>query len=109
VPNQPKHKERIVSDFTPGPWRVDTTRGFPWHVHTDDTICRIGGHETAIEDEETNEKNALLISTAPDLLAACQALLAHVSNQNYGRDEQSKLVKARNLARAAIARATGNT
>ena len=58
---------------TPGPWEVETAHGYPWHVRDSDTcntICRIGAHASAIEEEEVNEANARLIAAAPDLLAA---------------------------------------
>ena len=59
---------------TPGPWTVNTHYGYPWHVNGNadvDTVCRIGGHKTAVKNEEENEANARLIAAAPDLRAAC--------------------------------------
>lgn len=51
------------------PWTVDTDGGFPWHVKSgEETVCRIGGSETAVVDEEVNEANAKLLIAAPELL-----------------------------------------
>lgn len=53
-------------------------------------------------DEETMRANARLIAAAPDLLAACQALL------DYTYNTSQPCTAIREQARNAIAQATGN-
>lgn len=70
------------------------------------TICRVAGHETAIDDEEANEANARLIAAAPDLLAALVAI------RNYARDSRTGRMMSGEgyaIAEKAIAKATGET
>ena len=92
---QPKHSR--------GPWTVDTDCGFPWHIREPqgDTVCRIGGHETSVVDEDKCEFNARLICAATDLLEALTNLLRETSN---GTDIcAAKFVSA---AKTAIEKAT---
>lgn len=96
---------------TPAPWTAtakDTINGIPayWWIQ-----CSAGG---VIGDvQSVNPADAALISAAPDLLAALQALLPHVPVPRVpmGQDHADPFplpdyVKA---ARAAIAKATGET
>ena len=95
---------------TPGPWSVDedTRPGMEWnrHIQGSDglTVCFMaisGGN-----DHERDEANALLVSAAPELLAALeQALLwIEVDEMTHGRK-----FGAGNVAREAIAKATGQS
>lgn len=89
------------------PWIVDTSRGYPWDVIMPDgeTICRIGGHDSAIEDEEANESNARLIAAAPELLTACRDLVDCLDNITTAEFRRGGEHALRERARAAIAKA----
>lgn len=104
-----------MAEHTPGPWVVDLEGPFT-----------LGGDITAVEamtpdgmisreictcmlDTDSHPggaewledaANARLISAAPDLLAACRAILA-------GWGHQDGVSRAVELARAAVAKATG--
>jgi hypothetical protein len=95
----------MEAKHTPGPWETDRN-----NVHAGQiaTIHHCIGNDWIEvwspnwpDSEETQEANARLIAAAPDLLSALNRLLddddAHLTLQ--GR---------RNLARAAIAKATGS-
>ena len=66
-----------MAEFTKGPWSIEMTMGGkpfgimgPDPKHDLDLIC---GFNTRAGD---NEANARLIAAAPELLAACEGLLA---------------------------------
>ena len=87
-----------MSKHTPGPWQ--------WTQHFDPTISiyKDGfGQIARLYDSSagTGKANARLIAAAPDLLDALQRLL------NAENDEYLTPIGVRNLARAAIAKATG--
>lgn len=50
------------------------------------------------------EENARLIAAAPELLAACKALIAHDKNGRFGEPDFPAAI---NMARAAVAKAEG--
>lgn len=96
-----------MSKHTPGPW-IGAGPSFgdplPRYINeivtvdeNDDgfaeTICRLPFDYLDAE----NEANALLIAAAPDLLDALQSLVNHLTDDDY------------EIARAAIAKATGET
>jgi len=107
---------------TPGPWEIQAIpqprqrRGFEYVIR-DKRNCALAevGHIDAITDGAEGEANALLIASAPDLLAALKAitgrLLSATSMLNslgcptYYADALPILLQAR----AAIAKATGET
>ena len=98
--------EAVTAKHTPGPLEVH-----PW---------AIGGRELkdsaympwAIEQPGTQsaiaavklEPDAYLYAAAPELLAACKALLSHVTGYNAGLDESRRFAEAKDAARAAIAK-----
>ena len=101
---------------TPGPWSVTTSRstgsGQPWITRDYDT----GGVLSTVFDGENpqtfplSQANARLIATAPDLLAACEAVLnaieafPHAASKTPLGKPQGGIAKA---LRAAIASARG--
>lgn len=103
-----------MSKHTPGPW-IHDTRGYP---HPDvkatsgfNIACTWGvnGQPKTKESYEAQKKiaraNARLIAAAPDLLEACQALIAYCDKNPPMGDS---LWSVRQI-RAAIAKATGGT
>lgn len=100
--NQPKH--------TPGPWRANQPRYIlglktqgQWYIHAKDctVACSLDGDR---------EANARLIAAAPELLAALQAyepFLPKSTASEGGAAAYSAQVKAADVVRAAIAKATG--
>lgn len=96
-----------MGKHTPGPWNRSWVYGALRHINKnvdDDTFL----FEPVPEGEETpnvriNPADADLIAAAPDLLAACEALLE--ADQN-GTAKQ--LNDARSAARAAIKKAGGD-
>ena len=92
-----------MSGHTPGPWAVNEWSG-GWTVYggrmplaTGVEVARIA----PVDDErERNEADARLIAAAPDLLAACEALLGEFAEH----DPYHPKVLA---AEAAIAKARG--
>ena len=103
------------SKHTPGPWVVHPTAHHPAvrSVGTSDTgprrICTVG----SMNGNPVDKKNARLIAAAPDMLAALQgyvdAFEHHlITNTNGARDfDFTGHIAAQ--ARAAIAKATGDT
>lgn len=94
-----------MTNATPGPWNVH-------NVETGAEIGAIyvvarGGNQIAKLTSTLLDRdaNALLIASAPRMLAACQARLAewHADTRNMERAEPESV----KLARAAIASATG--
>ena len=80
---------------TPGPWRV-TVDGPPQVRCVTHTVCDI----TGARSNPQAMADARLVSAAPDLLSACEALLAETS------EPFSALVASQ--ARAAVKKAKGN-
>lgn len=88
---------------TPGPWLcyADTPSTDPnWHIVTNDTRIRVVANVHIEPGNVSDKHNALLITAAPELLAALQELLAHASFVGIAPHYEE-------MARAAIARATG--
>ena len=102
---------------TPGPWTL------AMHSEGDETLDVIVDGSECFEHGITraiwiaqcdaaclagepgmNEANAWLIAAAPDLLAACEAVLAVMTGPEYGGAPGT--IEAARLARAAIAKAT---
>ena len=81
---------------TPGPWHVESIC-HQWDVWSGIEI-ELGGRGETLIVECDKEADARLIAAAPDLLAACEALM----DLHDGRS-----VRAIVMARAAIAKARG--
>lgn len=87
-----------MSSHTPGPWR--TEGGCLSHRVE---IWTNTGWQVGTWDDETHNicSNARLIAAAPDLLAACEALVDACDNGSRSAIECAE------IARAAIAKAKG--
>lgn len=82
-----------MSDFTPGPWHESRTGNHQGLIVAD------SGENVAVAYDK---KDAPLIASAPDLLAALDAALIALAD-----DDGPHATKARKAGRAAIAKATG--
>ena len=84
----------MSAKHTPGPWRVNA----PASVVSIDGlhVCDVNGYGAT---DERKRADAVLISAAPDLLAALEYIMAWDSNWT--------VEQARTMARAAIAKARG--
>lgn len=95
-----------MSKHTPGPWNVseefDGTSIKAGMFHVTHTIQACGFHEPDV-DKAVTQANARLIAAAPELLEACQALIAYCDKNPPMGDS---LWSVRQI-RAAIAKATG--
>lgn len=94
-----------MTTHTPGPWGVcPTSETAPYEVTAPDvgrTLHVAKVYKTQPQPCETDKANARLIAAAPDLLAACQNMLACMD-----ADDGNSLANAANEARTAIAKAT---
>lgn len=90
----------MKAKYTPGPWR--TGHHGEWVIAQDPEI---GESVVAIVEGPSWKANALLMASAPDLLAACLKLVegADQNNTPLKREIRDAIV----LARAAIAKAEG--
>ena len=86
-----------MNKHTPGPWKISGSKpGFSIDAKADQVVWEMGGI-SRIED-------ALLMAAAPELLAACEALVEELSFRR-DLDEQERV--ALQWGRDAIARAKG--
>ena len=83
-----------MSKHTPGPWIADGAQIFT----SDTNVAQANGYRI---DRETVAANARLIAAAPELLEALQK----IAGNTY--DEWTNGADAARIARAAIAKATG--
>jgi hypothetical protein len=89
--------------FTPGPWKVDEP--YRNEVYIDGANGRTVAFVTHNDDERKEQAaDACLIAAAPDLLAACKALLEGIDEYWATLPEGKAAIDA---ARAAVARAEG--
>lgn len=101
--------EQKKVSFTPGPWRPGKTRGCvvadsDIGTHSgDDNRSYYGG--ALVCESVATEANEHLIAAAPDLLTACELLVA--TEVKKGTDYFEAIVAARWKAREAIAKAKG--
>ena len=108
-----------MMEHTPGPWRIEerhghSSDGLPRWVITADSVDRLAiCSRRGVHSDEEAEANARLIRAAPELLAACVALIdaAGKSMDIVTHDDDghplSAIGLARKQARAAIAKAEG--
>ena len=107
----------METKHTPGPWRAtrdqDSRGNHCWRIDAPSvsllavlTYQNAGARAEGIAD-------AHLIAAAPDLLAALEAVLAHEGERDIspiGTElDSAELERAKNAARAAIARAKGKS
>ena len=89
---------------TPGPWKA---------VQTGDYVKVVGANGDLVSDlrlihhpagsEPIGWNNALLMAAAPDLLAACEAIL-RLQEEHDGGSFEDVFLMAENIAREAISR-----
>ena len=84
----------MTTQHTPGPWELRQSSRDYWFIDYDQ-----GGEGYTLTKLDCGEKDARLISAAPDLLAAIEGLLNALPSATT-----HPAIKA---ARAAIAKATG--
>lgn len=86
-----------LNEYTPGPWII----GVDNVVYDGDLrqpIC-----DVSFRSESINDRNALLIAAAPNLLEALEKLIAKAYKQNFN-DAYPEVIE---IAEIAIARAKG--
>ena len=95
----------VQTAFTPGPWRLQRQGGgYSLYVDGIGGIGSYGGwfvELSSLEADAEFEANAHLISAAPELLAALQAMCLNMANDGGAYRDCHK------AALAAIAKATG--
>lgn len=95
---------------TPGPWMVNKDNdqiGDVWAVNPNIPVAQaqmIGS--LRFPDHKQREANTHLIAAAPELLAACKALIANTQHGDPGHIDYSQAVP---MARKAIAKAEKRT
>ena len=104
--------KRENAKHTPGPWVVRTIDQSLATVETQDgeyIICnaaQLRGDDWKTEHAE-RKANARLIAAAPELLDALQSIAECCNEDRTARDYASRQTEIRGIARAAIAKATG--
>ena len=91
---------------TPGPWSVGTYKEHHAVTLSDGRICCTTGYIGA-SDEDESVANAHLISAAPQLLAAIEALFDADMEHVLMVDGKYDQIDAIAMGHAAIAKATG--
>lgn len=103
----------MTQPHTPGPWRIshlipDLVKDTEGNLIAD---CETTPHKLRpAPPKEQDIANARLIAAAPDLLAACHALMRAEAMQTEGKRDgatMGQISLAIDAARAAIAKATG--
>lgn len=91
----------MTTQHTPGPWEAWLPgRKFVIPTRNFNAVCELVDFA---RDPETVDANARLIAAAPELLAACEAVL---SSPTYGDTPSEEAVE---MVRAAIAKARGES
>ncbi len=85
----------MSAKHTPGPWRVF---GYDIGTSPDETLAVV-----CAMDDNTDDANACLIAAAPDLLAACQAVLDEFPATDGRRIESVKAICSAALRKAGVA------
>ena len=98
-----------MNKHTPGPW---TATADPYS----DVVVDASGREIVVVMDPNGEANARLIAAAPDLLEALESVWLWMENQADGQSKGGHatfdlmmLREQRDIARAVIAKATGET
>jgi hypothetical protein len=98
-----------MSGHTPGPWKLteETTIGRPCITGRIGLIAMLAVHDVGDAEWDADTANARLIAAAPDLLAACEAVLSNLDHLSdvWGQEGVTRTVQDR--LRAAIAKAKG--
>lgn len=108
--------QEVAKKYSPGPWRVcGEDRGIciclqVWSVSADMPVADVNtANEESVPfpDEETMKHNAVLISAAPELLEALQAVLKLQKSFIFSTPtDRYKFAVAVDAANAAISKAT---
>lgn len=94
----------MSTKFTPGPWHVQRGNSSNPMVGTDEvSIAEV--LDDVHPDTEQQEANARLIAAAPELLAACQMLLARIEQLQDQWGKEGFTDATARLLREAIAKA----
>lgn len=99
---------RTKNNFTPGPWHCGTFRetgnapGIDIGAANNSNIA-LAHHDSSDRESYETKANARLIAAAPDLLEALNDIVGGTLPDDTGR-----LKAIREVARAAIAKATGD-
>ena len=96
-----------MNRYTPGPWML-TKDGFPELNNQNNVIY--GADLVAIVYGQVNDYDARLISACPDMFEALKAIIPFIpktSESDGGAAKYSENVKAADMVRAAISKATG--
>lgn len=108
-PLKSPEKKPLTTDNgrTPGPWRLDD-RGIVQADPRPGTVSEAAGAVAFVysPNNPVGVANGRLIDAAPDLLAACEALLDAQGKADAGKDGFGRYTDAVELARAAVAKAT---
>ena len=91
-----------MTAHTPGPWFAEDRR--IWHFNGMACIAQVFDGVSADSTTDDHEANARLISAAPDLLVALEALLEcwayavprHAEDHNIADQARAAIAKARN-------------
>lgn len=89
-----------MSAYTPGPWRIANTESALLQINDQDRRS-----VAQVWDWPEMQANAALIAAAPELVEALQAFEAWIQSADYGMPAEHRLDKARELSRAALAKA----
>lgn len=91
---------------TPGPWEVKEESDSRFLIYSEDYghIVWVSCDPDVQAQMDFVRGDAHAISAAPELLAACKALVAHDKNGRFGKPSFPEAI---NAARAAIAKAEG--
>lgn len=96
-----------MSKHTPGPWKTkDMVTGWivgPGTIDGPSYVADVHRHTDGMTDAEA-EANAALVSAAPEMLAALEAMLRAHEDGTFGVDGE----QGRTLARDAVAKARGD-
>jgi hypothetical protein len=92
-----------MNKYTPGPWKVEGTPRRGWDIFSSAKGCYVAFDEPLREGAISLEGDARLIAAAPELLEALENLL------KVHEGEGGTQCHAGDIARAAIAKAKGQT
>lgn len=98
-----------MEKHTPGPWRISPSGGLIQQVNGGPLNCVCRGFGRDDESFPNWQANARLIAAAPELLAALQAIVGLNIEQDGATCDWTELIFAIASARAAVAKATGQT
>ena len=96
-----------MSKHTPGPWKYDTTKLADWYTRITHCVSISGESEIRLYGNEA-EANARLISAAPELLEALEALV-DMPDERSIYDISDKEIDLWVKAKKVIAKAKGET